>query len=287
MAIVESIADIETVLVRRPRGTLRAAARSPALWLLALLVLVAILAHVIAPFGPTEITTGGDFHHPSTTYLFGTDGNGMDVFSRVLYGARKDLLLSLAAVAIAAAVGVLLGSTAGYVGGWLDSLLQRLSEIVQAFPVVMLGMAVLVALGTTLLNLTLVIALVNIPVYFRIVRSVVLPLRESEFVEAARCAGNTNTSILVRHLLPNVWAPVIAQFTVNFAWAIQVIAGLSFLGLGVRVPEPEWGTMVQQGSDAVIRGIWWVSFAPGIAIFVTVLVLNRVGAWMERTWRVR
>ena len=278
---------MDTLLVRRRRGTLHSAVRSPALWLLGLLVLVAILAHVLAPFGPTEITTGGDFHPPSTTYLFGTDGNGMDVFSRVLYGARKDLLLSLAAVAIAAAVGVLLGSTAGYIGGWLDSLLQRLSEIVQAFPVVMLGMAVLVALGTTLLNLTLVIALVNIPVYFRIVRSVVLPLRESEFVEAARCAGNTNTSILVRHLLPNVWAPVIAQFTVNFAWAIQVIAGLSFLGLGVRVPEPEWGTMVQQGSDAVIRGIWWVSFAPGIAIFVTVLVLNRVGAWMERTWRVR
>lgn len=277
---------LDAQLAPRRRSALHHALRSPAVWVFAVLVAAALLAPLIAPYGPTEIVAG-DYESPSGTYLFGTDGNGMDVFSRVLYGARTDLLLALAAAALAAGVGVVLGCVAGYVGGWPDSLLQRVAEVIQAFPTVMLGMAVLVALGTTLLNLTLVIALVNVPVYFRIVRSVVLPMREAEFVEAARCAGNTNVSIVARHLLPNVWAPVIAQFTVNFAWAIQIIAGLSFLGLGVRVPDPEWGIMVQQGSEAVIRGVWWASFFPGVAIFVAVLALNRVGAWLERTWKVR
>jgi peptide/nickel transport system permease protein len=277
---------LDPVDADRPRQTLlRSALRSPAVWSLVILVLLAVLASVIAPYGETEITEAGKNAEPSASHLFGTDSNGMDVFSRVLFGARKDLLLALAAAALAAVVGVFFGAVAGYAGGWTNAILQRIAEILQSFPTVLLAMAALVALGVTLTNLTLVIALVNVPVYYWIVRSVVRPMRHAEFVEAARCTGSSPVRIVVRHLLPNVTGPVIAQFTVNFAWAIQIIAGLSFLGLGVHVPEAEWGLMIQQGSGDLIRGIWWPSFFPGAAIFIAVLTLNRLGAWLHRMER--
>jgi peptide/nickel transport system permease protein len=206
----------------------------------------------------------------------------MDVFSRVLYGARVDLVLAVAAASLAALVGVPLGAAAGYVGGGLDVLLQRLSETVQAFPVVLLAMAVLAALGVRLWLVALVIAVINVPVYFRLVRSIVLPWRHAEFVEAARLSGNGGVAIVVRHLLPNVVRPVAAQLAVTFAWAIQIIAALSFLGLAVEVPKPEWGLMVQQGAQYATTGEWWIAFFPGAAIFVAVLVLTRVAGALQR-----
>jgi peptide/nickel transport system permease protein len=223
----------------------------------------------------------------SGAHLFGTDSNGMDVFSRVVYAARKDLLLPLAAAALSVVVGVPLGALAGFVGGWLDRILSRAAEILQAFPVVLLALTILVAVGSSLVNVAAVIALINVPIYFRIVRSLVQPMRSAEFVEAARLTGNTGAGIVLRHLLPNVWSPVLAQFTVNFAWAIQILAGLSFLGLGIRVPNAEWGLMVQQGSEYVAEGKWWIAFFPGIAIFATVLTLNRIGAWIQSVSRAR
>jgi peptide/nickel transport system permease protein len=155
-------------------------------------------------------------------------------------------------------------------------------EILQAFPLILLAMAILIAVGPTLASATAVIALVNIPVYFRLVRSTVLGMKTAEFVDAAKCTGNGTFGVIARHILPNVWGQVISQFTVNYAWAIQIIAGLSFLGLAVRVPEPEWGLMVQGGAENVISGQWWVAFFPGAAIFVTVLTLNRIGSLVHR-----
>ena len=263
---------------------LRAAARSPSVWMLLALVALAALAPVVAHYGSTEVTADR-LVGPSSAHWFGTDSNSMDVFSRVLYGAQKDLLLALAAASLAVLVGVPLGALAGFAGGWLDAALSRLSEIIQAFPVVLLAMTILVAVGASLVNVAAVIALINVPVYFRIVRAVVQPMRVSEFVEAARCTGNSSAGIVVRHLLPNVWGAVIAQFTVNFAWAIQIIAGLSFLGLGVSVPEAEWGLMVQQGAAYVATGEWWISFFPGATIFLTVLLLNRIGSLVQRVTR--
>jgi peptide/nickel transport system permease protein len=261
--------------------TVRSAARSPAVWLLALMVLAAILAPVITRYGPTQLSAGPQLAAPSAKHWFGTDSNGMDVYTRVVYGARKDLLLALVAASLSLIVGVPLGAVSGFLGGWVDSVLQRLSEMLQSFPVVLFAMAILIAAGSSLTNLVLVIALINVPVYLRIVRSVVLPLARSEFVEAARCTGNGSFSIIARHLLPNVWGPAIAQYSINFAWAIQIIAGLSFLGLGVHVPDAEWGLMVQQGSSYIVSGEWWVSFFPGLAIFAAVLTLNRVGVWVH------
>jgi peptide/nickel transport system permease protein len=264
------------------RSTIAQLARSPAAWLFLLLVLVAILAPVVAPYGATEVNTDGALEGPSFRHLFGTDAYGMDVFSRVIHGARVDLVLAIAAATLAALVGVPVGAVAGYFGGVVDQALQRMSEVVQAFPVVLLAMAVLGALGIHLGIVVAVIAVINVPVYFRLVRSVVLPWREAEFIEAARLSGNGNISIIVRHVLPNVVRPVMAQFAVTFAWAIQIIAGLSFLGLAVKVPEAEWGLMVQQGAQYVTTGQWWISFFPGSAIFLAVLVLMRLGSNLQQ-----
>jgi peptide/nickel transport system permease protein len=281
-----AVLRVEMLEPRRYAG-LRTLLAAPAVWAAAVIVLAAILAPVLAPFGPTQLSAGPRLSPPSADHWFGTDSFGMDILSRVLHGARKDLVLAFAAAGLAVFVGVPLGALAGYVGGWVDALAQRATEVIQSFPLVLFAMAVLVAIGVTLPNLAAVIAVVNVPVYFRIVRSIVLPLRQAEFVDAARVTGSSSGSIILRHLLPNVWAPVVAQFTVNFAWAIQIIAGLSFLGLGVRIPEAEWGLMVQQGAEYVQTGEWWVAFFPGAAIFATVLTLNRLGAWIEYLGRVR
>lgn len=283
---VEALGDANVRIEPVRRRPFRLLARSPSVWVFVLLLIVAIFGQLLAPYGGTQILGNAELQAPSVHHLFGTDSNSMDVLSRVLYGARPDLLLALASAAIAATVGSMLGLLAGFAGGWLDPVLQRVNEVILAFPVLVFAMAVLVAIGTTLPNLTVVIAFVNIPVYFRIVRSIVLPMRHAEFVDAARIAGNRTSSILLRHLAPNLWAPVMAQFTVNFAWAIQLLAGLSFLGLGVHVPDPEWGSMVQQGAPFVIAGQWWVSFFPGLAIFAAVLALTRIGVLIERIARI-
>ena len=268
-------------------GSLRSVVGVPAVWAAAVIVLAALLAPLLAPYAPTELSAGPRLAGPSASHWFGTDSYGMDIFSRVLHGARKDLLLAFAAATLAVLIGVPLGALAAYSGGKIDAVAQRVTEVIQSFPLVLFAMAVLVAVGVTLPNLAAVIAVVNVPVYFRFVRSVVLPLRHAEFTEAARVTGNSTASIIVRHLLPNVWAPVVAQYSVNFAWAIQIIAGLSFLGLGVRIPEAEWGLMVQQGAEYVQTGQWWVAFFPGAAIFATVLTLNRLGSWIELRGRSR
>jgi peptide/nickel transport system permease protein len=281
-----AVLRVEMLEPRRYEG-LRTLVRAPAIWAAALIVLAAVLAPVLAPYGSTELGAGPRLSAPSADHWFGTDSFGMDILSRVLHGARKDLLLAFSAAGLAVLVGVPLGALAGYVGGWVDALAQRATEVIQSFPLVLFAMAVLVAVGVTLPNLAAVIAVVNVPVYFRIVRSIVLPLRRAEFVDAARVTGSSSGWIIVRHLLPNVWAPVVAQFSVNFAWAIQIIAGLSFLGLGVRIPEAEWGLMVQQGAEYVQTGEWWVAFFPGAAIFATVLTLNRLGSWIEALGRAR
>jgi peptide/nickel transport system permease protein len=263
------------------RRILESAIRTPSLWALLLLVAAAAAAPLLTRYSPTAVNVGPQLAAPSSKHWFGTDGYGMDIYTRIVYGARKDLLLALAAATLSALIGVPLGAVSGFFGGWVDAILQRLSEMLQSFPVVLLAMAVLIALGSSLTNLAIVIAVINVPVYLRIVRSVVLPLERAEFVDAARLTGNSSASIIVRHLLPNVVGPTLAQFTVNFAWAIQIIAGLSFLGLGVHIPEAEWGLMVQQGSTYIVAGQWWPSFFPGLAIFIAVLTLNRVSAWIH------
>src|SRR5262249_11135677 len=157
-----------------------------------------------------------------------------------------------------------------FYGGWLDGVLTRISEVVQGFPQILFGMAFIVAAGNNLTNLVLIVAFYNIPVYSKLVRSVVVPLREVEYVQAARVAGNTSLAIVFRHIVPNTLAPVFAQLPLSAAYAVQMIAGLSFIGLGVRIPAPEWGSMIQIGANYMIFGKWWLSVFPGLALFFSV-----------------
>ena len=247
----------------------------PSYFFLTLIVTLAIFG----PFflrNPLEISNGPRLSAPSFDFLFGTDQYGMDILSRVVNGARIDLFTGFTASFIAASIGMPLGAFAAYKKGTWDQILLRTSESFQAFPVLILAMGTIAAIGSSMVNIIFVIAIVNVPVYIKLTRSSVVPILDKDFVHAARCAGKSDIRILFKHILPNVSPVVISQFSVNCAWAIQILAALSFVGLGVKLPTPEWGAMVRGGSDYILYGQWWVSIFPGIAILLTVLTLNYV-----------
>ena len=249
--------------------------KTPSYFCLTLIIFLAIFG----PFfvgDPLEISNGPRLSAPSLDFLFGTDQYGMDILSRVVNGARIDLFTGFTASFIAASIGMPLGAFAAYKKGVWDQILLRTSESFQAFPVLILAMGTIAAIGSSMGNIIFVIAIVNVPVYIKLTRSSVVPILEKDFIHAARCAGKSDFKILFKHILPNVSPVVISQFSVNCAWAIQILAALSFVGLGVKLPTPEWGAMVRGGSDYILYGQWWVSIFPGIAILLTVLTLNYV-----------
>jgi peptide/nickel transport system permease protein len=266
----------------------RQAGRLPRRWLrtppfVALFVLVAVA--LVGPFlvrDPLELGVGPNLAPPSGDFWFGTDQYGMDIFARVVHAARLDLAVGVGAAALAVVIGMPIGALAAMRGGLFNSTVLRVSESLQAFPTLLLALGIVAALGPSIPNLVIVIAVVNVPVYLRLTRSAVLPLTQSDFVLAARCAGQGNLRIMRRQILPNVAHVVLAQFSVNVAWAIQILAALSFIGLGVAVPTPEWGAMVRAGADYTIYGQWWVALFPGLAILVTVLILNQVSDSVRR-----
>lgn len=272
MTAISAPAVTERALAAR---AVRALANSPAYLVLLILLLIAVVGPAFVR-DPLEISVGPTLAPPSSDFWFGTDQFGMDIFARVVHAARLDLGVALSAAGIAVLAGMPLGALAAYKGGILDSVLLRVSESFQAFPTLLLAMGIVAALGPSIPNLVAIIAAVNVPVYLRLTRSAVQPIVRSEYVDAARCAGKGTFTILRRHVLPNVTEVVVAQFSVNCAWAIQILAALSFIGLGVRLPTPEWGAMVRGGADYVTYGQWWVSVFPGLAIVATVLVLNQI-----------
>jgi peptide/nickel transport system permease protein len=198
-----------------------------------------------------------------------------------LYGARLDLVIAAGAVGVAMAVGGLLGALAGYHGGWIDEGIMRPMDVLQAFPNFILAMGIAAALGPSLAHLIVAIGLTNLPNYARLVRSRLLSLRSSGFAMAAVCVGNPSWRILFVHLLPNSVAPVLVQATLQAGWAILQAAGLSFIGLGVAVPTPEWGVMIGMGMQQLTSGNWWVSFFPGLAIVVAVIAFNLFGDGLQ------
>jgi peptide/nickel transport system permease protein len=256
---------------------------SPPAAVLAILVFIAIFAPVLAPYDPVKSVPADKLLPPSMEHWFGTDPYGMDVFSRVLYATRTDLTVSILSVALGVLVGLPLGAFAGYARGWGDEVSMRLTEVVQAFPQILFAMAFMAALGNTLVNLIIILAILNIPVYLKMVRSVTLPLRDSDFVLAARCAGHNTATLVGKHIFPNTLVPVFSQFSISCAFAVQMVAGLSFIGLGVRVPEPEWGAMINLGASYIVFGIWWPAFFPGLATFLTAYALNNLGQRIRRT----
>lgn len=240
------------------------------------MVLLAIFAPVVAPYDPIAQDSQSIRARPSRDHLFGADTFGRDVFSRVLYGGRKSLPIGLVAVGIAAIFGVASGLIAGYYGRWVDSLVMRGVDLMLAFPGILLAMAIVAILGSSLFNLMLAVGIAAIPEYTRIVRGTVLSTRETEYVTAARVSGASDHVIMVRHILPNILPPIIVLATLGIAGAIILGSTLSFLGLGIMPPTPEWGNMLSDGRS-MMRHFWWVSFFPGLAIMLTVLAINLLG----------
>jgi ABC-type dipeptide/oligopeptide/nickel transport system permease subunit len=235
---------------------------------------VSIFAPLLAPHDPLA-QNFVPLQHPSHSHLFGTDELGRDVLSRVLYGARLSLPLALLLVSLSLAVGLVLGLAAGYFRGVADGVVMRLTDLVFAFPAIILAMVVTASLGPSIRNAVLALVFVSWPTYARVVRGLVLATADAEYVQASRLIGASARSALFRVVLPNVIGPVIVLATLDLGNAILLLAGLSFLGLGAQPPAPEWGQMVSQGTENF--QFWWLSTFPGLAIFTAVLAFNFVG----------
>lgn len=242
-----------------------------------LMAVIAICAPLIAPYSPDYSNAGSALQPPSAGHLFGTDQFGEDIFSRVLFGARYDLPIALGAVGIGLTFGSAIGALAGYLGGRVDEVLMRIMDMASAFPSFILAMAVAAALGQSIPNLIAAIAVTNVPIYARLMRARLLSIRGSQYALAAVGVGNPRVRVLAVHLLPNSFAPIFVQSTLQSGYAILDAAGLSFLGLGVRIPAPEWGVMIGLGSSYIVSGEWWISFFPGLAIVLTVMSFNLIG----------
>jgi len=247
----------------------------------AIVVVFALAAPLIAPYDPVEQDYLALTDPPSAAHWLGTDDLGRDVLSRLIYGSRVSLEVGLIAVGIAVGVGVSLGLTAGYVGGALDDVTMRIVDAVQAFPNLVLALAITAALGPSIGNAMLAIGFVAIPGIARLTRGQTLSVREREFIAAARVSGATPLGIMRRHIWPNVTAPIVVQATLLMGTAIVTEAALSFLGVGVQPPTPSWGAMLRTGSE-YLEVAPWIGMASGAAIFVTVLAFNFVGDGLRR-----
>jgi peptide/nickel transport system permease protein len=245
------------------------------------LLIIGLLAPWIAPADPYTTDPGRAGRPPSLAHPFGTGVFGEDILSRVIWGARLDLLIAAAAVGIALVLGGALGALAGFLTGWTDEILMRAMDVLQAFPNFILALAIAAALGPSLPNLIAAIALTNVPIYARLMRSQVVTQRTAPYALAAVGVGNPMPRVLFVHLLPNTWSPILVQATLQSGWAILQAAGLSFIGLGVRVPTPEWGVMIGMGVQPVTAGQWWIAFFPGLAIMVAVAGLNLLGDGLQ------
>ncbi|RIV37549.1 ABC transporter permease [Micromonospora radicis] len=243
---------------------------------LVLLVVVGVAGTWLAPAGVNEVDVDRMLQAPSWAHPFGTDELGRDVLSRVMIAARVSLQVGLVSVGIALTVGTTLGLLAGYYRGWLDNVLMRCMDVLFAFPVLLLAVAIVAVLGPGLLTATIAVGVVYTPIFARVTRAGVLSVREQVFVRAAISIGASDLRIMRRHVLPNIAAPLIVQTSLSLAFAILSEAALSFLGLGVQPPEPAWGRMLYDGRGFVTEA-WWLGVFPGAAIFLTVLAFNLVG----------
>ena len=240
-------------------------------------LITAIFGPYLVPYDPLETNAKIALQPPSINHLFGTDNLGRDVFSRVIVATRLDLTISVLAVLISFIIGSGLGTMAGYWGGWLDVLLSRFLDTIMAFPLFVLAMGIVAALGNTIENIIYATAIINIPFYARLVRAEVNIRKEASFVHAAKMAGNSEFKILAVHIFPNTLPPMMDQVSLNLGWAILNAAGLSFIGLGVRPPTPEWGIMVAEGANFIISGEWWLALFPGLWLMLAVLTFNLLG----------
>ncbi|MES1941768.1 dipeptide ABC transporter permease DppC [Salinisphaera sp. T5B8] len=241
------------------------------------LVLLAAFGPWIAPYDPLASDTAIKLMAPSAEHWFGTDHLGRDVLSRVIVATRLDLMIALSAVALAFFGGSVLGSLAGYYGGWTDRVIGRVIDTVMAFPLFVLAMGIVAVLGNSVENIVYATAVINLPFYARVARAEIGVRRDSGFAAAAKVAGNGNIGVLARHLYPNILPAMMVQLSLNMGWAILNAAGLSFIGLGVRPPTPEWGIMVAEGAQFIVSGEWWLAVFPGVSLMLAVFCFNMMG----------
>jgi len=245
--------------------------------LFVLIVLAAVIGPEIVPYNPLSSDTSQALQPPSAHHWFGTDQLGRDVFSRVVVATRLDFVIAVASVALVFLMGGLAGVAAGFFGGWTDRIVGRIADTIMAFPLFVLAMGIVAALGNTVQNIVLATAIVNFPLYARIARAEANIRRDAGFVEAARLSGNSDWRILTFQILPNVFPILVVQMSLTMGYAILNAAGLSFIGLGVRPPTPEWGIMVAEGAAFMVSGEWWNATFPGAALMVAVFCFNLLG----------
>lgn len=246
--------------------------------LIAMFLSMALFAPVIADYEgeALKLNVKERLQGPSADHIFGTDEFGRDIFARVVYGTRISLFVGIISVSIALSIGGFLGAIAGYYGGKIDNVIMRLLDVILAVPTILLAITIVASLGASMINLMIAVGISNIPGFARIVRASVLSVKDQEFIEAAKAIGAKDHIIIMKHVLPNSMAPIIVYATLKVATAIMATASLSFIGLGVQPPTPEWGSMLA-GGRAYIRDQMYIVMYPGLAIVLTVLSLNLVG----------
>jgi len=249
--------------------------------LFGLMVFLGIFGPWIVPYDPLASTPTGALKPPNWQHWFGTDQVGRDVFSRVITATRLDLLISVSAVAMSFVIGGALGALSGFLGGWTDRILGRILDTIMAFPLFVLAMGIVAASGNTVENVVLATAIINLPFYARVARAEVATRRHAGWVQAAQLAGNSDLIILFGRIVPNILPPMMVQISLNMGWAILNAAGLSFIGLGVRPPTPEWGIMVAEGASYIVSGEWWLALFPGLALMTAVFTFNLMGDGMR------
>jgi peptide/nickel transport system permease protein len=242
-----------------------------------LIALCALFGPYLVPYDPLASDTSATLQSPSTHHWFGTDLLGRDIFSRVIVATRLDFTIAIASVALVLVIGGLAGVAAGFFGGWTDRVIGRISDTIMAFPLFVLAMGIVAALGNTVTNIVIATAIINFPLYVRVARAEANVRREAGFVQAARLSGNGDMRILLAHILPNIMPIMMVQVSLTMGYAILNAAGLSFIGLGVKPPTPEWGIMVAEGATNIISGEWWVAFFPGGALMLAVFCFNLLG----------
>lgn len=242
-----------------------------------LILLLALFGPWIVPYDPLASNTMNTLKPPSAKHWFGTDNLGRDVLSRVVVATRLDFLIAILSVVLVFLMGGLAGVAAGYFGGWTDRIVSRIADTIMAFPLFVLAMGIVAALGNTVTNIVIATAIVNFPLYARVARAEANVRREAGFVQAARLSGNGEMRILLGHILPNIMPIMIVQMSLTMGYAILNAAGLSFIGLGVRPPTPEWGIMVAEGAAFMVSGEWWIAFFPGAALMIAVFCFNLLG----------
>src|SRR5215469_12998336 len=280
MAVHEA-ALLQPLLVRRRARIPLGVSAMVGLAILVVLVLLWIWGVVAPPRNPLATDAASQLLPPGSGHLLGTDKYGRDVLSRIMAGAGIDLAIAIAVTGVAFTVGVLIGSFAGFRGGWVDDVVLRVVDMVLSFPAFVLALAITAVLGNSIRNVIIAIAVAYTPYFVRLARGEVLSARRSDYADNARAVGNPGWRIVLLHLLPNCLTPALVQASLTMGWSILDASGLSFLGLGIKPPTPEWGVEVSDGASNIVSGEWWTSVFPGLTITLAVLAFNLIGGAIQ------